>query len=167
MGVMLDGFPTWSQNADPEPNGQADPFAATDCGEECCSIVLYGQMKAYTTAGQVRRMMQGHSDHGETTSNDIAFFLENAGTYPLTQYKVGADLKAAIKRAVNAGSPVITLGHFLSPNVLHWVVVIGFGNDHVLYIDPWYGRLEARHWLPFLGLCAGQHVVSRTRSQAT
>lgn len=167
MGVVLDGFPTWSQNADPQSDGTQDPFATTMCGEECCSIVQMGQTMEYRTESQVRDAMPGHQGHGETTAADLAGYLESVGLYPLVQQRSAGSLKSFLKYALDRGMPCIVLGHFLSPNVLHWVVVIGYGDDHCLFIDPWYGRLDARHWRPFLGLCEGDVVVSRTRSQAT
>lgn len=166
MGVLLDGFPTWSQNADPDPSGFADPFAATDCGEECCSIVLFAQMHTYTTAGQVRRAMPGHEKQGETTADDIAHYLEEAGLFPMSLHRNSAQLKSFLKYSLDRDMPSIVLGNFISPTVLHWVVVIGYGDDHCLYIDPWYGRLDAKHWKDFLALAEGDVVLSRTRDQA-
>lgn len=167
MGVMLDGYPTWSQNADPMPDGTSDPFAATDCGEECCSIVLYGQMRKYTTAGQIRQQIPGHAQRGETTAADLASYLTSEGLYPLVQQTKADGLKTLLKRSVANDMPCIALGHFLSPNVLHWVVVIGYGDDHCLYVDPWYGRLDAKHWSPFLSLCTGDVVQVGSRRERT
>lgn len=163
MGRVLDGFPTWSQNRDPNPDGSADPFASTSCGEECCSIVLYGLRREYTTAGQVRDAMPGHADHGETTAADLVGFLSRRGLFPLAQYVPGDGLKDLIRKGIDSTWPIIVLGNFVAPTVLHWVVVIGYGDDHALFIDPWYGRLEALHWSSFLAVCQDTVVTVMAR----
>lgn len=161
-GLILDGYPTWNQNRDPKPDGSQDPFATTDCGEECCAILLYALKGEYLTETQVREAMPGHSDHGETTPLDLVTFLK-------TRFRDGSSFtlgkstfKSYLKSLIRNGAPAISLGYYISPSRLHWVVVVGFGNDHVVCIDPWYGRMVAWHWSQFLAASVGTVVVAAT-----
>lgn len=158
MGRTLDGYPTWSQNADPDPTQGADPFAVTDCGEECCSIIQFALGLGYTTETQVRERMPGHSGHGETSAADIADYLEGVGCRVLHLAAAGESLQMLVKAYISIGAPVVLLGNWVSPNVLHWVIAIGYGNDHLLYLDPWDGRMKAIHWSSARTLYKGSFI---------
>lgn len=165
MGKTLDGYPTWNQRHDPDASGKEDAFSTTDCGEECCSIVLYALLRVYTTESQVRAAMPGHQDHGETTAADIDLYLSKAGLYPLLSEQPAELLKSALKGSVDAGMPSICLGYYVDTTILHWVVVIGYGNDHVIYVDPWYGDMLCSGWSVFLAHSTGTRIEVGKRSQ--
>lgn len=162
MGLTLDGYPTWNQNNDPDPTQGADPFASTDCGEECCAIVQYGLGQGYVTETQVRERMPDHQGRGETSGTDIANYLSGVGVRAQRLVVAPNNVEATIKASIGTRLPCIVLGRFVSPTVLHWVVAVGYGNDHLLYNDPWDGRMKAMHWLHVIALFAGEIVhVSR------
>lgn len=158
MGLTLDGYPTWSQNADPDPTLGTDPYERTDCGEECCAIVQFGAGLGYVTETQVRDAMPGHGGHGETTGSDIATYLESIGLVAASIAIAPQILQLYIKKRVALGRPLILLGYWVVPTVLHWVVVIGYGNDHMFYIDVWDGRVKALHWKQVRALYFGTGV---------
>lgn len=162
MGATLDGYPTWNQNSDPDPTQGADPFATTDCGEECCAIVQYGMGQGYVTETQVRERMPDHQGRGQTSGMDIAGYLNSVGVRAQRLVVAPNNLNMTIRMHVAARLPCILLGNFVSPTVLHWVVAVGYGNDHLLYNDPWDGRMKAMHWEHVKSLFAGE-VVSVSR----
>lgn len=146
MGKTLDGFPTWCQLRDPLPSGVSDPFAAQDCGEESCSIVEYAFTGKYTTEEQVRHEMPGHESSAPTTGFDLVQYLRKVGVGSEVTQITAANLQAEVKLGVRLGRCAILLGNWVSASALHWVVAIGYGNDHMLYVDPWYGEMRAMHW---------------------
>jgi ABC-type bacteriocin/lantibiotic exporter with double-glycine peptidase domain len=166
VGRILDGFPLWSQNADPGAGGIVDAYYTADCGEECCSIVQRALGAGYTTEGDIRRAMPGHKDHGETTGPDLVAYLQSAHIH--ATYKEGTPpaARAGIPLEIRRGSPCIALGYWLSSRILHWVVVIGYGNDHCFYIDPWDGQLKAVRWNRFMALSAGGYVVASRQNSS-
>lgn len=161
MGKTLDGYPTWNQNADPDAKLGADPYAASDCGEECCAIVQYGSGKGYVSETQVRQAMPGHEMHGETSGDDIASYLSTVGV-PASRIAISTNaLEVSVKVGIAQGLPSILLGYWVSPTTLHWVVAIGYGNDHLIYLDPWDGRQKCLHWKAARLLYAGTLVQVR------
>lgn len=73
-------------------------------------------------------------------------------TSPLTTFQL------PYKAAIRDGDPSILLGKWISPNVLHWVVGIGYGNDALLAMDPWTGMLTAYRWRVVALLATGDVV---------
>lgn len=149
----------WSQNADPDANGFVDAYFTADCGEECCSIVQFALGRGYTHEADVRLAMPGHRDHGQTTGPDLAAYLQSVG---LKAQYIGSgysETREAVKHHIDRSRPCILLGYWLSKSILHWVVVIGHGNGHMLYIDPWDAQLKAIPWSRAGALYAGGYVV--------
>lgn len=164
MGKTLDGFPTWCQLRDPLPSGATDPFQAQDCGEECCSIVQYALTGVYTTEEQVRHAMPGHELVALTTGFDLVEYLKKVNVGAELTQLTSAQLQAEVKRSVGLEMAEILLGHWVSASALHWVVAIGYGNDHLLYIDPWYGEMRAMHWADAKARFDGQGVRTWQRA---
>lgn len=165
MGLTLDNYPCWSQNADPDPDGQADPFASTDCGWEACSIVIRGRTGEYTAEGTLRRESGTHDDHGATIAGDLVTCLHRHGVMAVGLQVPFDTLRFSVKQAITKGVPVILLGRFVDPAVLHWIVAIGFGNDHLIYVDPWDGRMKCLRWGAVESLYAGALVRVASRDK--
>lgn len=117
-----------------------------------------GRTGKYTSATEIRRAILGHGDHGETTAQDLAGVL--------IKYGVPADIKAGafpalrqeIKARLDVGLPVIVLGYWWSPVILHWVVALGHGNDAMAYMDPWDGKMHVMRWRMVHSLAVGTIV---------
>lgn len=164
MGLTLEGFPTWCQLRDPLPSGVSDPFATQDCGEECCSIVQYALTGTYTTEEQVRHAMPGHEMSALTSGFDLVTYLKSVGVGSELSQLPQDGLQAEVKLGIRLGRCAILLGYWVSVSALHWVIAIGFGNDHMLYIDPWYGEMRAMHWADARARFRGQVVRAWQRA---
>lgn len=161
MGTILDGYPWWSQLTDPDPRtGRPDVFAATDCGEEVVSIWLAGRRKLYTDAADLRRQLPGERVDGRTTGADLAYLLGQHGEPAVAAQMHPTALKAAVHDAVALLEPLALLGYWLTSNQLHWILGTGFGNDALILMEPWAGRLTAYRWSVVYSLATGT-VVQR------
>lgn len=159
MGRLLDGYPWWGQLKDPDPTtGLPDTAATTDCGEECFSIMLYGLRKRYTDAADLRRQLHKPPDDGRTTGRQLVQLGQLHGLSLCDVTRDQAGMKALIRGDVDRGYPVIVLGRWLLPTVLHWYLAIGYGNDALLAMDPWQGLLVARRWNVVASLASGEAV---------
>lgn len=159
MGLLLDGFPWWSQLTDPDPTtGRPDVQAANDCGEECVSMWIAQATKKYTDAADLRRSLAHKDGHGQTTGAELVLLLAEHGIPAVSIGSQLSELRATIKEHLTAGSPCIVLGTWLAPGVLHWVLAIGFGNDALLVMEPWSGRLTAYRWLVVNSVATGDVV---------
>lgn len=163
MGTLLDGYPWWSQLRDPSPvTHQTDPYATTDCGEECCSILIRGRTGEYTWAGGLRQELPDHSMTGRTDSSDLVQLLKNHSVYAERYTTVIGQLRDVVARDIEKGRPCILLGRWLVPTVLHWVLAIGYGNGALLAMEPWQGIVRAWSWHDVQSLATGD-VVRLTR----
>lgn len=146
MGKTLDNYPTWSQNADPSPDGPPDLFATTDCGWECCSIIIYGLTRVYTTEGTLRKEDSTAVDHGYTSPGQLVQCLTRHAITAQQLVVAPSRLKSLVKEYIDAGYPALALGHWIDPNILHWLVAVGYGNDHLLWLDVWSGKMVCSRW---------------------
>lgn len=163
MGTILDGYPWWSQLTDPDPRtGRPDVFATTDCGEEVVSIWLMGKTRLYTDAADLRRMLPQPRIDGRTTAADLIGLLERHGE-PAEGVQVGAiAIKAAVHEQVALLEPLAILGNWIRPDVLHWVLGMGYGNDALVAMEPWTGRMVAYRWAVVHSLATGTVVQHRS-----
>lgn len=139
-------IPTWDQERDPLPDGSLDPYRDTDCGEECAAMRIYYRTGRELSAGMLRLRLPGTRVDGRTTRDDIAFLLRSEGLRPspivLPAYTLAGNLQA--KAA--AGVPSIVLGSWVSPHILHWLLVVQAGVTGIAVNDPFGGR---RYFLPW------------------
>lgn len=163
MGKTLDGYPWWSQLTDPAGGtGRADIYAATDCGEEAVSIWIAGKTGKYTDAGDLRMQLPGQRSSGVTSGSDLRYLLAKHGIGAETMAANVAALQGIVRDSVGKGEPVALLGRWLIPSELHWVLGIGYGNDALLAMDPWSGRLTAYRWPVVRSLATGDIVQAGT-----
>lgn len=159
MGKVLDGFPWWSQLTDPDPRThRPDVFATTDCGEEVVSIWIAGKTGRYTAAADLRRDLPGVRADGRTTGQDLANLLAGYTIVALDDMLPPRALKAAVHRNIDQERPIALLGRWIDPDVLHWILGIGYGNDALLAMEPWTGRLVAYRWMVVESLATGETV---------
>lgn len=159
MGKLLDGFPYWSQLRDPSPSTHAlDPYATTDCGEECVSIVIKRETREYTWAGQLRLELGPGRTDGRTDGVDLAHLLTKHHVPAERHADKLAGLHSTVITEVEHGRASILLGRWLIPTELHWVVAIGYGNGAMLCMEPWKGELVAYRWQVVHSLATGEVV---------
>lgn len=159
MGKLLDGFPWWSQQFDPDPRtGRPDIFASTDCGEEAVSIWIAGRKKEYTDAADLRRMLKGDRVDGTTSGGDLAHLLTEHGLPSFPVQTPIHNLRLNIRHEIDQGLPVAVLGYWLLPTELHWVLGIGYGNNAFLAMEPWWGKLTAYRWDSVYSVATGDYV---------
>ena len=74
-----------------------------------------------------------------------------------------ADAPAHLRESAAAGRSVIVLGRWISPTVLHWVLVTTADPAGIGYNDPWGGLRQTATWAAFGERYAGQ-LVTVTRA---
>lgn len=159
MGRLLDGYPWWSQLRDPSPvTHLADVYATTDCGEECCSILIRGQTGEYTWAGGLRQELVPKRNSGITDGGDLVRLLANHQVHAERYRTVLSGLRDVVAGDIVRGLPSIVLGRWIAPSVLHWVLAIGYGNGAMLCMEPWQGILRAYSWHEVQSLATGDLV---------
>lgn len=159
MGKLLDGFPWWSQQFDPDPRtGRPDIFASTDCGEETVSIWIAGRTKKYTDAADLRRMLKGDRIDGRTTSEDLAYLLNEHGLPSAPVQAPVHNLRLSLRHEIDMGLPAAVLGNFLLPTELHWLLMVGYGNNAMIAMEPWWGKLTAYRWDTVYSVATGDYV---------
>lgn len=140
-------LPHWSQLEDRFGDVTEQWSAAiTDCGEECVSMVVYAARGLYTTEGQVRQVMGLPADSGTSSAGNICFALSHYGIVQRLLYTRGYEQRRNIRAAIDTGYPVIALGAFVSPAVLHWVCVVDYGGGKIGFNDPWAGTVRYEPW---------------------
>lgn len=159
MGKLLDGYPWWSQLTDPDPRThRPDVFATTDCGEEVVSIWVAGQTGKYTDAADLRLELGDGREDGRTTAADLVRLLGLHGVKARSDMASRAAIKPAVRASIDQGRPVALLGCWIQAGVLHWILGVGYGNDALLAMDPWSGRLVAYRWAVVGSLATGTLV---------
>lgn len=159
MGKTLDGYPWWSQNTDPDPRtGKPDIYAATDCGEETVSIWIAGRKKEYTDAADLRRALKGERSDGRTSGDDLAYLL-GLHNLPATAVRAGIpDLHSSLRHEIDQGLPVAVLGNWILITELHWLLMVGYGNNALISMEPWRGALTAYRWDTVYSRATGDYV---------
>lgn len=159
MGVILDHVPWWGQLRDMVPGTDGpDRYAAQDCGEECVCMVVWQQKRLYLREDQVRAAIPGHADHGSTLPAELAAVLARWGIAAQSSRAAGTQYRERIKEDLRAGRPVIILGWWQGHEELHWVTACGYGNDALLYQDPWDGVMHVLPWAVVDSLATGDMV---------
>lgn len=131
------------------PDGQLDPEAPNDCGETCVTS-LFTTARGLTLApGCVRQMLGGHNRTGLTDAGALTTVLDALAMRPSSGS--GGD-RLVLSNKVADGDWVITLGHWVSPAVAHWVVLYDYGPMRAWFMDPWTGRVRSKLWSAFMNL---------------
>lgn len=151
-------LPRWSQLTDRNPDGSLPAQRANDCGEESVAIVYRSTRGVETEADYLRYLIHGPGGAGQTTADDLLTLLRRAWYKPSSYIGQVDQGMVYLKAAIAAQHPVIVLGRWVSPDVLHWVVVAAVGEVHVDYLDPWYGELRTITIADFQAKYAGAMV---------
>jgi len=151
--------PLWNQLNDPLPNGQLPSWRYEECGEECCAEVICAQHGVEISADALRAQLGGPGRRGLTTGADLARILARANVQSAVMESQADNAPEQIQAATTAGRMVIALGHWLDPQVLHWVLVTRSDKAGCSYNDPWGGRRISTDWHLFAARYAGELVV--------
>ncbi len=155
--------PQFGQNVNDNPGGYIDQAHASDCGEQCCAMVLYSTRGVEVPEEVIRAYIQGspNSAYGNTNAGQLARYLSgphchlNAESDP-RPYPHARD---TIEAEISQGHLVIALGEWISPGYGHWMVFRGYAANGVRYNDPWFGNERGKSWSDFEGQYWGQLVL--------
>jgi hypothetical protein len=134
--------PAWNQLNDVLPDGQQDPYATSDCGEESVAMALYACGGPNLPAGVLRMLLGGPGRAGTTTAAELAYLLALFGVKAHVRQ---ADPDAAWtewQHSYQARYLAIALGYWVSPGFLHWVLVREADEGHLTFNDPWGGQVR-------------------------
>lgn len=96
-------------------------------------------------AGVLRTLIPDHQDHGATTGPQLVHVMRLFGLRPVYREMTGNAVLPLLARSVVAGVPPIILGTWVSPMILHWVLVVDAMTTGVAVNDPWGG---VRRFIP-------------------
>ena len=133
-------LPQWDQLNDPLPTGQADPYAATDCGEECVAEIVYAVRGVPLSAGDVRYLLGGPARIGLTNAADLVRALGICHVRAEAHSHAWDQAMPVIQTAVRDNRYAIALGDWDAPNMLHWVNISSAGSVGMMVSDPWHGK---------------------------
>jgi len=151
-------YPLWNQNDDPLPTGALPSQGYNECGEECCAEVIMAQHGVEVEADALRAQLRGPGGQALTTAGDLVKILgrNNVGAVALAPGQ--GELQGVIAAAAAEGRPTIVLGRWISPDVLHWVLVTTADAGGCQYNDPWGGVRRAVTWDELRAKYAGSLV---------
>jgi hypothetical protein len=154
-------IPVWNQLNDPLPDGQQDPYATTDCGEESVAMIGKGYGGPELPAGQVRMILRAGDVNGPGISSGDDLVHALAAVFHLRSHVRAcnaATFQIEATKAINSGMPVIALGQWVSIGFLHWVVGRGADDTGLMTNDPWGGANRLIAWPDVARLYAGTYV---------
>lgn len=152
-------YPRWNQLADPLPDGTLPAGRYDECGEECCSMLIYAQHGVPTPADYLRYELGGPGRPPLTTAADLVRILGLCNV-PSSAELVGADQVAGrLQRVTAAPGAAIALGTWIAPGILHWILVTRADTAGCGANDPWGGRRRIWTWEEFRRAYAGELVV--------
>jgi len=158
--------PLWNQLADPLPTGALPVWRYEECGEECVAEILYAQHGVEVLADALRAQLGGPGRRGLTTGADLVRLL-NRNNVPATFLTPPAGAVAAqVQACTMAGGVVIALGRWISPTVLHWILVTRADNAGCGANDPWGGVRRSWDWADFEAHFGGDLVAVRRKPDA-
>jgi hypothetical protein len=134
--------PAYNQLNDPLPDAQQDPFATTDCGEECVSEAIVACGGPSLAAGQLRVLLGGLGRRGSTTAADLVYLL---GLFKLPAHPRQAnphDAWIEWQHSYNAKYLCIALGYWVSLGYPHWVLIRETTDGQMTFNDPWGGQVR-------------------------
>jgi hypothetical protein len=152
-------LPTWKQTGGVLPDGQPDPAQYNDCGETCVVMVIAAIKGVSMEPGAIRQMLGGWQRTGLTTGADLAQALQDCNISCAETTLGGADAFQQVKNHWGHAMPMIALGEWLNPGVLHWVLIWSWSPSFVGVIDPWTGEKRNIAQGDFIRLFRGSMVV--------
>lgn len=123
-------------------------------------MVLAYRQGVALPAGVIRALIPGHSTHGETTATDLQDVLGLFHVAAVAMEVSDAYMRGHLAAYLTASHPVIVLGNWLDPHILHWVVAVGYGNGKLAFNEPFYGERRLEPWDWAIQRYAGDMVVS-------
>jgi hypothetical protein len=152
-------LPSWKQTGGVLPDGQPDPQQYNDCGETCVVMAIAAIKGVSMEPGAIRQMLGGWARTGLTTGSDLAQALHDCNVSCAATTLGGADAFQQAKNHWAHAMPMIALGEWLDPGVLHWVVIWSWSPSFVGVIDPWTGTKRNISQGDFIRLFRGSLVV--------
>ena len=102
--------------------------------------------------GMIRQQLGGVGRSGLTTGNDLVQALAINHVTAVAQDYVPEGALEACDTAWEHGYPVIALGHWMSPDYLHWMLLDNKVAQWLVFIDPWTGKEKQIDRLIMTGL---------------
>lgn len=121
-------------------------------------MLLWGRKRIYRSPGELRRYLAGPRVDGRTSAAELAVLLSAYGVraHPLSMNR--GLLKQAVIRDTKRQDPMLALGYWLAPGILHWYLIVGYGLGGFYANDPWTGTLVHRPWSVLESLATGDLV---------
>jgi len=165
-GAIPRPYPLWDQLKDPLPTGALPAGRYDECGEECCSMVIHQQHGVEVSADALRAQLGGAGRGPLTDGPDLVRILARANVAAALHSWPTADAPGHVRASIGAGRGVIALGHWISPTVLHWILITTADGAGVGYNDPWGGVRATATWATFEERYAGEMVTIIRRPDA-
>lgn len=162
-GAAVRPAPAWDQLQDPLSTGVLPAQRYQECGEECCAEVIYQQHGVEISADALRSQLRGAGGPALTSGQDLVKILRRNNVAAALHTWPAAEAPGHIRESAAAGRSVVVLGQWISPTVLHWVLVTTADLAGVSYNDPWGGLHQTATWAAFGERYAGQ-LVTVTRA---
>lgn len=147
--------PRWDQNNDRLPDGSLDRYSSTDCGEECVAEVVYAVRGVPLTAGDVRYLLGGAQRIGTTSGRDLVQALAVCHIPAKSVDLDSTAAQASVLGVFQDGRFSVALGEWVTPGMLHWVLIRRADATGILFNDPWGGRQRSLTWQDFQRLYKG------------
>lgn len=128
------------------PDGQRDPYWATDCGESCVAEALSAYGLPHLDAGELRQQVHGQAGLGLTTANDLVVLLRSYHLHVDSYQLDGAQLRSWGQDCIGKRECLIVLGYWLAPSLLHWRLLVGANAEYALWDESWGGVRLATSW---------------------
>lgn len=128
------------------PDGGQDAFSTSDCGEECAAMRIWYRTGIALPAGILRELIPGHSDHGETSPEELVILMRIFGLRPVTMPSTVDAVQGHIRDAIAKLIPPIVLGYWESRTVLHYVLGVAADDSYLTVNDPWGGKRSKLSW---------------------
>ena len=136
------GAPAWLQGADLLPNGHRPAAWASECGEECVSMVVMALHGVPTIADALRVLLRGPSGDALTGAGDLVRLLALCNVRAVAREWPTGDLRGQVQATALRGRFVIALGTWVAADTLHWTVVHNASSNGWSVNDPWRGMVN-------------------------
>lgn len=97
-------------------------------------------------AGILRMLIPGHSDHGESSPEELVILMRIFGLRPVSLPVAADAVQESLTDAIRKGVPPIVLGYWESRTVLHYVLGVDADTVGLLANDPWGGKRSKLSW---------------------
>lgn len=110
-------------------------------------------------AGVIRTLIPDKGSTGATTGPELVAVMRRFQLTPVHLTPGTNAVRHYIERSVTASVPPIVLGTWVSPKVLHWLLVVDAMQTGMVVNDPWGGRRYFLPWDLALRRYAGSCIV--------